>query len=252
MNLIADLQPTYHEDYLLIRAVTFGLWNTILCEKNYGDLRINLLMQALNKEGYSRSRHRVEAEYSATIDFFYEVWMKERRHMPAAKLTDFILHRLDVHLLTEVKNELVKRFERAIFSNPPPLVMDAARVLKSLHNQYRIGLISNSGVTPGRHLSKVLNDHKVLRYFSCTVFSDEIGFHKPHPKIFRRAIDELQVKANETIHVGDLPESDVAGAKAMGMKAIWFNKDESKLKAEEFSPDYEIRSLPELLVALEK
>jgi len=35
---------------------------------------------------------RVEVEYSSTIDFFFEVWMKERRHMPAAKLTEFVLN----------------------------------------------------------------------------------------------------------------------------------------------------------------
>jgi HAD superfamily hydrolase (TIGR01549 family) len=236
----------------LVKAVTFDLWNTILYEKDYGDCRIDLLTQTLNREGFSRDRHMVEVEYSSTIDFFFEVWMKERRHMPVAKLTEFVLHRLDVCLPAEVKNRLVKGFEEVILNDPPLLVENAERVLKSLHNKYAIGLISDSGVTPGRHLRRVLNDHKVLQYFRCTIFSDEVGYHKPHPTIFRKAIEKLQVKPSDIMHVGDLLESDVTGAKAIGMKTIWLNNGENKRQTKEISPDYEIKSLSELLEILEK
>lgn len=232
----------------MVKAVTFDLWNTILCDRDYGDYRIDLLTRTLNEEGFARDRHIVEVEYSSTIDFFNEVWRKERRHMPVAKLTEFILNRLDVHLPAEVKSNLVKDFKAAIFNDPPPLVKDAKRVLESLHGRYGIGLISNSGVTPGRNLRQVLNNHKVLQYFSCTVFSDEVGYHKPHPIIFRKAIGKLQVEASDAIHVGDILEADVVGAKAVGMKAVWFNMTEKNWQKDEiqFVPDYEIENLTEL------
>lgn len=232
----------------MVRAVTFDLWNTILCDKDYGNYRIDLLTQTLNEEGFARDRHIVEVEYSSTIDFFNEVWRKERRHMPVAKLTEFILNRLNVHLSTEVKSSLVKGFEAAIFNGPPPLVKDAKRVLKSLHGRYEIGLISNSGVTPGRNLRQVLNNHKVLQYFRCTVFSDEVGYHKPHQIIFRKAIQKLQVEADDAIHVGDLLEADIVGAKAVGMKTVWFNVAEKNYQRDEiqFVPDYEIKNLTQL------
>jgi len=232
----------------MVRAVTFDLWNTILCDRDYGDYRIDLLTRTLNEEGFARDRHIVEVEYSSTIDFFNEVWRKERRHMPVTKLTEFILNRLDVHLPAEVKSSLVKDFKTAIFNDPPPLVKDAKRVLESLHGRYGIGLISNSGVTPGRNLRQVLNNHKVLQYFSCTVFSDEVGYHKPHPIIFRKAIGKLQVEASDAIHVGDILEADVVGAKAVGMKAVWFNMAEKNWQKDEiqFVPDYEIENLTEL------
>ncbi|UCE29377.1 MAG: HAD family hydrolase [Candidatus Bathyarchaeota archaeon] len=238
----------------MIRAVTFDLWNTLLCERFYSDYRIGLLVHALDEEGFPRDRHRVEVEYSSTIDFFYEVWMKERRHIPATKLMKFILNRLDVHLPAEIKNRLVKNFEEAILKDPPPLVRDARKVLESLHGLYIIGLVSNSGVTPGRVLRQVLDDQKVLQYFSCTMFSDEVGYHKPHPTIFRKAIKELNVKANDTIHIGDLLEPDVAGAKAVGMKTVWFNATErnNQTHESEFAPDHEIRALSQLPGILER
>lgn len=230
----------------MIVAVTFDLWNTLLREKDYRDKRISVLAQTLNEEGFPRDRSRVAAEYAPTIDFFLEVWMKEQRHLPTVKLTDFILRRLDVRLSAEIRNGLVKRFEEVIFEDPPSLIEDVETVLQSLHTRYRLGLISNSGVTPGRNLRRILGQHAILRYFWCTVFSDEVGRHKPHPTIFRRAIRELQIKAHKVIHVGDSPESDIAGAKRIGMKTIWFNKDRDKRPRKPLTPDYEIGALSEL------
>ena len=124
--------------------------------------------------------------------------------------------------------------------------------MDSLYDHYTIGLISNSGVTPGRNLRQVLDNHGILQYFHCTVFSDEVGYHKPHPIIFQKAIDELQIEANDIVHVGDLFEADVAGAKASGMKAVWFNATERNHQIDEIGlvPDYEIKALTQLLEIL--
>lgn len=238
----------------MIKAVTFDLWNTLLCDRHYGDYRIDILKQMLENEGFSRDRHIVKTAYSSAMNYSIERWKKERRHIPAAELTEFILRDLDVHLSTELKSVIINGFEEAIFNDPPPLMKDANIVLKSLHNRYRIGLISNSGVTPGRVLRKILGGHTVLRYFRCTVFSDEVGYHKPHPIIFRRAVGELQVKADEAIHVGDLLEADVAGAKAIGMKTVWLNIAEKGYQGDyvKFLPDYEIGNLSQLMEILEE
>ena len=81
----------------------------------------------------------------------------------------------------------------------------------------------------------------------------EVGQSKD-PMIFKRALKELDVKASDTIHVGDLPESDIVGAKEMGMKTAWFNKKEKKWQDLKmgFSTDYEIRTLLELVDILGK
>jgi len=239
----------YEIECPMIEAVTFDLWNTLLCDRRYGDYRIDLLMQILENKGLPRDRNVVKVAYQSAMNLLNEAWKKERRHIPAAELTEFILNELDVDLPTGLENTLVKSFEEVIFNDPPPLVKDAGMVLQSLHDRFQIGLISNAGVTPGRNLRRVLNDHGVLRYFRCTVFSDEVGYHKPHPIIFRKAVEELQVKASETVHVGDLFEADIIGAKAIGMKAVWFNVAEKSYqkKGTKFVPDYEIQALSQLL-----
>src|SRR4051794_9290188 len=55
------------------------------------------------------------------------------------------------------------------------------------------------------------------------VISDELGgraARKPHPAAFRRALELLGVAADETVHIGDRPAKDVAGAAAAGMRAV--------------------------------
>jgi putative hydrolase of the HAD superfamily len=62
------------------------------------------------------------------------------------------------------------------------------------------------------------------------VFSDEVGAMKPAPKIFLRALAELEVEPDEAIYVGDRLESDVKGAAGVGMwtiQALWFEADDT-------------------------
>jgi FMN phosphatase YigB (HAD superfamily) len=51
------------------------------------------------------------------------------------------------------------------------------------------------------------------------------------------------------LHVGDLFEADVIGAKAIGMKAVWFNVVARSYQktGTKFVPDYEIQALSQLL-----
>ncbi|HEX3055851.1 MAG TPA: HAD-IA family hydrolase, partial [Gaiellaceae bacterium] len=57
----------------------------------------------------------------------------------------------------------------------------------------------------------------------------EVGWRKPHPAIFERALDALGVEPSATLFVGDTLATDVAGAAALGMRtclALWFRADE--------------------------
>src|SRR5207253_1592699 len=71
------------------------------------------------------------------------------------------------------------------------------------------------------------------------VFSSEVGWRKPHPAIFERALELLGGIAPErTLFVGDSLANDVAGAAAFGMttvQALWFVADEDPGAPE---PDY--------------
>ncbi|NNL67114.1 MAG: HAD-IA family hydrolase, partial [Myxococcales bacterium] len=52
------------------------------------------------------------------------------------------------------------------------------------------------------------------------VFSDEVGVPKPHPRIFRAALEPLGVDPAQALHVGDLLHTDVAGARSFCMASV--------------------------------
>ena len=71
------------------------------------------------------------------------------------------------------------------------------------------------------------------------------GKTKPHPAIFQAALDELGVSAEEAVMVGDSPEDDVEGARALGMRAFLVDRDDRFPDADDRLPD--LRALPAAL-----
>ena len=231
----------------LLKAVTFDFWDTLFYATDYTNGRINFLTAFLEKEGFFQERKSVKTAYLVSQNVFYNTWKYEQRYISAAERTEIVLAELKITLSEELKRRVIKEFEEIILRVPPPIMHDAETVLQSLHRRYKIGLICDSGMAPGNILTRILKKHKILKYFHSTVFSDEIGYTKPHAKIFGHALEKLQLFPEEVAHVGDLLSTDVAGAQAFGMKAIWYNwKDDNNEKKMKIAPDYVIKKLPQL------
>ena len=234
----------------MIRVVTFDLWNTLVSDKNYADSRVGYLADVLSGQGIPRDYQEIMDAYLGAHDYAHRVWVEENyRYVPSSERLGFILERLGVNLQSDLRLSAVKRFEETMLKDPPALVEDAGEVLEELSPHYRMGIISDTGITPGRVLRLVLEDADVLSFFKCTVFSDEMGYNKPHEIMFETALKVLGGEPSEALHVGDLLQTDVAGAKAIGMKAVWFNRGRHLDKAQ-YIPDFEICRLTHLPDAL--
>lgn len=73
---------------------------------------------------------------------------------------------------------------------------------------------------------------------------------KPDPEPFRRALTSLEASADRTVHVGDSLDSDVAGARAAGLEAVWVAHEEVADLDPDPMPDYTIESIAELPTVL--
>jgi len=88
---------------------------------------------------------------------------------------------------------------------------------------YRLGVICNTGMTGGRVLREVLRRHDLLECFDVTVFSNEFGISKPDARIFEHTLSELGViPPKHALHVGDLEELDIEGARRAGMHSALY------------------------------
>jgi putative hydrolase of the HAD superfamily len=236
----------------LIKAVTFDLWNTLFADRNFTDHRVNYVEEFLSKNGVPRSHREIRQAYMSSMEHAKRVLETENhRHLTNVERMDHIMRQMGVELRDEGKKELIEKFEAAIWENPPSLKEGAVVTLEALKPVYSMGVISDTGITPGRVVREMLNELGILDFFGSTVFSDEVGFCKPHESMFRTALRELKTSPHEAVHVGDLLETDVAGAKAFGMSAIWVKTVEPRIPGI-WVPDYEVTALPQVIRILDE
>ena len=80
----------------------------------------------------------------------------------------------------------------------------------------RLGVVSNWD----SRLPVLLDTLGLDCWFETVVVSHLEGVEKPRPEIFMRALERLGACAEETLHVGDVPELDAAGAEAAGIACV--------------------------------
>jgi len=117
-------------------------------------------------------------------------------------------------------------------------------LLRSLGARAQLAVVSNFDYTPTAH--DILDRAGVRDLFQTIVISDAVGWRKPHPEIFARALADLGVRPDEALFVGDRADIDVIGAHRMGMASVWINREAQALPPGIAPPTYEVRDLAEL------
>ncbi len=85
--------------------------------------------------------------------------------------------------------------------------------------------------------------------FDAEVFSSSVGLRKPDPRIYRLALEQLEVPAEEAMFVGDGANDELGGAERVGMTSVMLEVPAEELPGE-VQPEWDglrIRALPELL-----
>ena len=140
--------------------------------------------------------------------------------------------------------------EHAAWQPARMLASTTHALLEALRDRgLKVGLVSNA-LDPPHLLHRDLEQMGVAQRLDAAVFSSEIGFRKPHPAIFERALALLEVEPGSVIFVGDSLVNDVAGAAALGMKtcqAMWFRAEEDEGQPE---PDFRAFTQMDVLSAV--
>jgi HAD superfamily hydrolase (TIGR01549 family) len=183
----------------------------------------------LSAERYAR----IAARHGVTLDpKLYEqareaAVVNLKRH-PELLHDDSIWHRFTEEIFTgmggpeEIAAECATEIEQGWeVSENFELYEDALPALEELRRAaLRVGLVSN-GI---RDLRKFVAHHRLD--VDAVVDSRSHGRVKPHPTIFRAALELLGVRAADAAMVGDSLEEDIEGARALGMRAILIDREE--------------------------
>ncbi|HEX9126818.1 MAG TPA: HAD family hydrolase [Methylomirabilota bacterium] len=216
----------------MLRAVTFDFWETLVHDsaekmRDQRLLRIGALHQVLGRadrvldlvdvvDAYDRSEHMLVERF----------WSRDRDPAIAEQ----------VRLVLEIASpgagddmtpalfeEAIAGYIEPVLQLPPELEPGAAEAVRELASRgVALGIVSNTGRTPGIILRRVLERHDLLRHFTAISYSDEVGYRKPDAEIFRRTLAELGIEASHAAHVGDNPIADVRGAQGAGMRGVHY------------------------------
>jgi HAD superfamily hydrolase (TIGR01662 family) len=123
---------------------------------------------------------------------------------------------------------------------------DAIDVLRRLRRTgLRLGICSNA---PYRSASMhgQLHHVGVRQLVDAAVFSADVGWRKPSPRLFAAALEAVGVPAERTLFVGDCVREDVEGAAAVGMRTVLVARGARARAQSDHQPDAVIRSLGDL------
>ncbi|MGQ9819629.1 MAG: HAD family hydrolase [Candidatus Kapaibacteriales bacterium] len=208
-----------------IKVVTIDFWNTIFDSSNgleRNQLRISTLKSKLSELGLNISDEEYQTAMQKAWEFFNGIWKNEQRTLSAYDSVLFFWRHFSAPLNENVINEVVTTFEECILYYPPILFDGVPDVLQELSSKFKLGIVSDTGFSPGRVLRELLERYSILQYFSAFSFSNETGVSKPHPKAFLKVLNSLNCEPEKAIHIGDIEETDIEGAKNLNMLAIRF------------------------------
>ena len=198
----------------VIRAVTFDFWGTLVDGRH--DLR---RQRAELLCGYLRGCAVAMAE-----DAYAKGWADFGRGialgygLPPSTVLSATLDALGATLTPPVRTAVQRALEELILSNPPALLPGAREVLQKLRRRgLLIGIISDTGTSPVRVLRQFLAQEGMLALFDWLTFSNETGVTKRRPQAFTSTLGALGVAPGDALHAGDLPETDIEGARKAGL-----------------------------------
>ncbi len=214
-----------------LRGITFDLWDTLVHDDSDEEVREArglpskaqarrlLVWEAIKAE---RSLEQVSLAYDVADAAFNKVWKEHHVTWPIEERLEIVLRGLRVDIRPPGWEEVLERTRRMEVDICPKLIEGCAEALEELSGRYRLAVVSDAIVTPGRQLRELLKMHGILRFFSGFAFSDEVGHSKPHPDMFATVLEELDLNPDETVHIGDRDHNDIKGSQGYGMKAILF------------------------------
>lgn len=123
--------------------------------------------------------------------------------------------------ITAGEAEALSREYRAQYQRFRRTVPGARAMLERLHGRTTIGVVSNNAQQ--EQLDK-LAFLRLGHLIDELVVSEAVGVAKPDPRIFEIALRRVGARPADAVMIGDSWSNDVRGARAAGIRAIWFNR----------------------------
>lgn len=204
----------------LIRAVLFDLDDTLFDHRRATAEALRRVREA-HDCFRTASIQELERHHAELLEELHGEVLAARRTLEDARRERF--RRLFARYGVESNDRLAAAAAvqyRSDYLEARQAVQGAEALLKAVRRQAAIGVVSNN---LRREQEEKLEHCGLSPYVDVLVVSEEAGVTKPDPAIFALALEALGCRPEETVMLGDSWSADIAGARAAGIRAVWFN-----------------------------
>lgn len=121
----------------------------------------------------------------------------------------------------KLKKELKKKVRSSLFPTD-----QTTRIIPLLKNHYRLGILSNHSKEWSEYMKQKF---ELFKFFDQLIFSCDVGFRKPDPRIYEIALESLKCDARECVFIDD-KKRNTEGAENLGIKGIVFEEPAKLVK----------------------
>ncbi len=220
----------------MTRAVLFDLDDTLFDHRESAAEALRRVQSA--HEGFQRIPFdEFERRHATLLEALHPEVLNARLEMDEARRERF--RRLFAGCGIPVSEELcatTARKYRDDYMDARRAVAGARSLVAAVRSRAKVGIVSNNMLLEQRDKLEFCG---LTAYVDALIVSETAGVAKPDPAIFRMALDALRVSADETVMLGDSWSADVVGARAAGIRAVWFNP----MRSPSPDPDLGVREL---------
>ncbi len=126
--------------------------------------------------------------------------------------------RLDQHAVDRITAAAVNAYLKAKLLHQEPYPGVRRTLLHLARLGVKMGVVTDA---PRFKAYQRLDGAGLVDFFEFVITHTDHGEHKPHQRPFLEALDALGLPPQAVLMVGDWPDRDMAGAKAVGMRTAW-------------------------------
>jgi len=223
----------------LIKAVVFDLDNTLLDFMSMKSFAVKAAIKGMVEAGLSLDR---EAAYNKIISIYDDKGYEYQK-----VFDDFIFNEFNEKNYKALASG-ISAYRKAREASLAVYPNVNSTLIKLIKMGLLLGVVSDA---PSREAWMRICQLNLHHLFDSVVTFNDTGFSKPAPEPFEKICDNLKVKPNEVIMIGDWPERDVVGAKKVGMITV-FAKYGDTFNTINSNADYDITDIAELINIIKK
>jgi len=218
----------------MIRAVVFDLDNTLVDFMAMKRQAIDAAISAMVDAGLNLPVDEVKTR----IEAIYKEWGIEFQNVFDQLLYD-VFRKVDYKILS-AGIIAYRRAREAALVPYPHVYMTMVELLK---RGMKLAVVSDAPAREAWLRLCYLNFHHI---FDAVVTFDDSGERKPSPVPFRKVLELLNVRPEQSLMVGDWAERDMIGAANIGMKTVFARYGDTFGTVDPHA-DYEVSDIKELL-----